>query len=545
MNRNRPRRHCTYRALVALLPLTACIVPSAQAADPIKVTTSVDAQHYAGGCTLRDAIQNVTNRNQTGSMACPAGTGDDIIIFDGVNAITLDPMLGEIHIGQDPKLQIRGGAGNVELSGGQATRIFHINGAGTRVYFSNIHFRDGNAMSEGRGGAVYVDGAKLVDFINVRFDNNIATNGGGALAIDGDGSMLNVLETTFYLNNSPGDANGDQGYGGALDMRGITDALIVNSDFGMNQARSGGAIHCETSAASTMLAISGGLNGKHKGSFDNNIAWAPNADRFGSEGGGAIDSGCPMRIMNMVFHRNFALGKGAAIYQKSGGHLAYIDNSTFESNAFMEASALEGNGLGGAIASEGAIEIERSSFADNTALRGGALHIRDTQVNKVRIVNSTIVKNSAWESGGALYLDGAVKASIWNVTMMGNTGTDSFHFETPAVSSAIDWKNTILDSGGANQNCGGDVHTVSGGPSNIQGADVQDNCPFALGLPFGDAAFGELSAAWYYPLTLVLPIAPGGDAASKGDTTICGALGRDQLGQPRNASRCSIGAVEP
>jgi len=549
MNRNHHALRHTRRWGPALLSMIACcILPNqSQAATPIKVTTAIDAQHYQAACTLRDAVENVTSRNQDGSTACPAGTGDDSIIFEGVNTIALDPMLGEIEIGEDVKLQIRGGAGNVQLNGQLATRIFRINGAGTRVYFNNIHFRDANAMSGGRGGAVYVDGARTVDFIDVRFDNNSAATGGGGLAVDGNGTNLGLLDTVFFQNQSLGDENGDNGFGGALDITGTINALVFNTDFGFNQARSGGAIHCETGGTKTMLAITGGMNGKEKGTFEGNIAWAPNSDLYGPNGGGAIYNRCPIRVISTRFVRNFALGKGAGIYHASGGHAAFIDNTVFRDNAFLEASDVEGNGLGGAIASEGPIEVQNSSFTGNTASRGAALHIRGTQDEEVLIANSSILKNTAWDTGAGIFFQGAVNvAGIWNLTIQGNTGMDSFHFDKPGSGAEVDVNNTIIMSTGNTANCGGDLHAVHGGPSNLQRGDPSiDTCLFVGGMPFGDPGFGSTSQASYFPYTSYLPISSAADAAQGGDTLVCKELGRDQIGQPRNVLACSIGAVEP
>ncbi|HJT98127.1 MAG TPA: hypothetical protein VJ696_07405, partial [Rhodanobacteraceae bacterium] len=337
-------------------------------ATEIKVTTGVDAEHYAGGCTLRDAIENATSRDQSGSAACVGGTGDDIILFGGVSAITLDPMLGEIEIGEDVRLQIHGG--NVELNGGLATRIFRINGANTKVYMIDVAFRDANGSSGGRGGAIYVDGAKLVDLIGVRFERNIAIDG-GALAVDGSGTTLRVLEGRFSGNRATGNENGDLGFGGALDIRGIVDALVVNSDFSFNEARSGGAVYCESSNEKTTVTFNGGVNGKDLGSFEGNTAWAPNADIYGPNGGGAILSRCPIDVSHQRFIRNVALGKGGAIYHSGAGRKARVATSVFRENKFLEAGGLEGNALGGAIAIEtGGMEIMASSFTANIAKRG-------------------------------------------------------------------------------------------------------------------------------------------------------------------------------
>lgn len=513
------------------------------------VDTSVDAFHYTGGCTLRDAVENVTSRNQDGSRNCIAGTGNDSIAFKpGITAIALDPTLGEIEIGEDVQLYLYGReATPVELSGQGATRIARITGSKTQVRMANLNFRYGAVTGSGRGGAVYIEKPLSVSFWDVRFDVNSAAMGGGAIAIDGAATSVSMLDVVFYQNSSMGDENGDNGYGGAIDINigGGTTVMLLNPSFLYNQARSGGgAIRCAGGDATSMLAVTGGINGKPLGTFQGNIAWAPNADVFGPFGGGAILNACAMRVLSTYFYNNFAVGKGPAIYHRSGGNFAFIENSSFDKNGMLAEPGLEGNGIGGAIATEGALDVERSSFTNNTGWQGGALHVRDTQINDVTVSNSTMLDNTAVGGGAAIYLRGAVNAKFWNNTIAGNVGADSVHFDQPSSGSAIDWKNSILVSEGPN--CGGDLHTVDGGPNNLQN-DIggAGTCPFQNGLPVGVAGLGGIEVAPYYPFTVYVPISANDGAAGAGRPDICSQLTVDQIAAPRNAARCSLGAVEP
>lgn len=538
-------RRIALACALALAAGTSLSVSSIAHAVEMKIDTAVDAQHHTGGCTLRDAIENVTSRDQSGSTACPGGTGDDVILFEGVSAITLNAALGEIEIGEDVRLQIHGA--HVELNGGLATRIFRINGADTKVYMVDMTFRDANAMMGGRGGAIYVDGAKRVELIGTRFEGNVAEDG-GALAIDGDGTTLRILEGQFSGNRATGDENGDLGFGGALDIRGIVDALIVNSDFSFNEARSGGAVSCESSNEKTSVAFSGGVNGKDLGSFEGNTAWAPNADIYAPYGGGAIFSRCPIDVSHQRFIRNVALGKGGAIYHSGTGQKARIATSVFRENKFLEAGGLEGNALGGAIAVEtGGMEIMASSFTANVAARGGALYVRDTNEDEITVMSSTLSKNVAQDSGAAMYFNGSVNVgAVWNVTMRGNGGGDSFHFETPDPGSEVDLANTIIESASGTANCGGDLSTVFVGDANLQvGNPANDTCSLVAPVPFGDPKFGGVAQASFYPYTSYFPIGSNGDAANRGDPSICKFIGYDQIFQTRDVLACSIGAVEP
>lgn len=532
---------------ILLIGTAAAWLPTAMAV-PIDVTTGSDGLHYTGACTLRDAIENVTSRNQSGSTACPGGTGNDTIRFaSNISTVALDPALGEIEIGEDVQLTLAGrDAVPVVLDGQNATRIFRITGSKTVVMMHGLAFRNGAELEAGRGGAVYVEGARRVEIWDSRFEHNTADFGGGALAIDGNDTTVKISDVVFSENSATGNANGDEGFGGAVDILGSAQfyIFIANTRFVNNQARSGGALHCASGSESGALSIVGGFNMKEKGSFENNTAWAPNADKYGSSGGGAIMNSCPMSVRYILFHENLAAGKGGAIYQQSGGSLARIYASAFQGNAFVtDSSSIEGNHIGGAIATEGGIDVDRSSFTDNRAKRGAAVHVRDTQVNHVRISSSTLLANSATETGGALYVQGSVNAAIWNDTIAFNTGEAMLHVETP--NGLIDWKNNLLVSKGATLNCSGDLHVVEGGPTNMQQSSIgADTCLFADPVPFGVVDLEPRDTAPFYPFTTFAH--PGVDSeAPDGDPNVCAELQSDQLGQPRNADICTAGAVEP
>ena len=146
-----------------------------------------------------------------------------------------------------------------------------------------------------------------------------------------------------------------------------------------------------------------------------------------------------------------------------------------------------------------------------------------------------------------MYFQGAVNAgAVWNVTMRGNGGGDSFHFELPDLDSEVDLANTIIESASGTANCGGVLDTVFPGDANLQvGNPANDTCPLTEPVPFGDPKFGGVAQASFYPYTAYFPIGTDGDAANSGDTSICKYVGFDQIFETRNVLACSIGAVEP
>jgi predicted outer membrane repeat protein len=137
-------------------------------------------------------------------------------------------------------------------------------------------------------------------------------------------------------------------------------------------------------------------------------------------GGGAIASMGSLAVRNSTFTRNGTRSSGGAI--SSTGSLA-IKNSTFTENH-------ADGGIGGAIYATGDVTIENSEFIRNEATHtppayGGAIALVGPAVIKnsmfsgnrsnyggaiaalsVTIENSTIVENTAYLTGGGLYLGG-------------------------------------------------------------------------------------------------------------------------------------------
>jgi CSLREA domain-containing protein len=64
--------------------------PAAHAAGVIIVNSDSDAVANDGLCTLREAILNANNDDQSGSTDCAAGSGADTITFAGNYTITLE-----------------------------------------------------------------------------------------------------------------------------------------------------------------------------------------------------------------------------------------------------------------------------------------------------------------------------------------------------------------------------------------------------------------------------------------------------------------------
>ena len=67
-------------ASLLLLLLLGPVFP-ARAQSAIVVNTAADEQNANGKCSLREAITNANNDDQSGSADCPAGGGANTITF--------------------------------------------------------------------------------------------------------------------------------------------------------------------------------------------------------------------------------------------------------------------------------------------------------------------------------------------------------------------------------------------------------------------------------------------------------------------------------
>jgi CSLREA domain-containing protein len=100
--------------------------PAAHAAGAIIVNSDSDAVANDGLCTLREAILNANNDDQSGSTDCAAGSGADTITFAGNYTILLE--------GQLPKV-----TSTVTINGnGEAKRSFRV---AVLAYLSSRQYR--------------------------------------------------------------------------------------------------------------------------------------------------------------------------------------------------------------------------------------------------------------------------------------------------------------------------------------------------------------------------------------------------------------------
>lgn len=193
---------------LALLAGLALLHPPVARAAGITVTTANEGQAGGDGCSLREAILNANNDNQSGSTECAAGSGADTITFAGNYTIILATALPTLST----NLTIDGSGRSVTVSGNNAVQVFLINGSGV-VTLSNLSLIDGSATF---GGGINNGGTLTVS--NSTFSGNSAgTNGGGISNVStlhlrnslianspSGGDCLNFGTIATNLNNLPG-----------------------------------------------------------------------------------------------------------------------------------------------------------------------------------------------------------------------------------------------------------------------------------------------------------------------------------------------------
>lgn len=243
-------------------------------------------------------------------------------------------------------------------------------------------FTTGSASDYG-GGAIYVEGTP-VTIMDSTFTTNDSSNGAGG-ALHGLRSNALITGSIFFANTSQG-----EGRGGALffDGAGLGSGTISisNSTFSNNTTfHEGGAIYVHlyqgddtftvdrsNFIANTVIGGSYALGGAISGGngevmitnslFAHNHAWRPE-DAGGSGGGVAFTENADITIANSTFYNNLAQGtfgtaSGGGIYITNNSRQFRITNTTISRN--------HAGWIGGGIAGSSNGILRNTIIANNT-----------------------------------------------------------------------------------------------------------------------------------------------------------------------------------
>ena len=350
---------------------------------------------------------------------------------------------------------------------------------GDRLTLNGDYFVNDRALAG--GGAVAISGAgSIVNVNGCLFQTDICQQQpGGAIMVTGTGNSLTVTVSNFVGNAAP--------QGGAIGMLGSTSDLSVSdSEFtGTNIANigDGGAIFAQTPVvlnSDTFNQNQAGDNGGAVSVVGNTASLTVSACSFFQDeagvGGGAISTsdGAPDNIQNSGFSSNIA-SRGGAVRAFGNTTTLTVLNSTFFNN-----NALAGAGgavpRGGAIyAVNGTLDVVGSSFSVNQARDGGAIYFNPNFLNTVTVpvnwalTNDSFLGNIATRDGGGVFISltpgtadpyiGSISGSVfaYNNSFAGTGGGGMSISQDTAAGQTIDTtiSNSTFFGNGAAANGGG------------------------------------------------------------------------------------------
>lgn len=289
------------------------------------------------------------------------------------------------------------------------------------------------ANSASFGGGSYCDHSSPV-FDNCRFESNHGELGGAGVHVT-FGSPA-ILSSVFRNNDAgitvPGGSGGEGGSGGGgiwVDGDGAA-PLISDCLFEDNIASFGGGVYTIDGAAPVIerclfrrneVFEAGGVYAADSDCFVRDCVFENNRARgadFPVGGGMSSYFGSPT-VENCRFERNSAARGGGGFYCE--GEAPRVFSCIFEQNvASAEGDCCHSWGLGGGILVGYFCTptIADCVFIGNSATRGGGLYA--IAFGDPRIVNATMVENTAADSGGGLYFVHSTNPQIANSILWAN-----------------------------------------------------------------------------------------------------------------------------
>jgi predicted outer membrane repeat protein len=368
-----------------------------------------------------------------------------------------------------------GHGGAVDIVGDDATIInseFLNNGAfyGGAIFagnssgntnITNVTFDSNYASID--GGAIQIRGSSVL-LNDTRFYSNTAERSGGAIYVGGTGDSNKIYYSVFD-DNKAGD------HGGAIDWV-AKSGDIFYSNFTNNEAIYGGAIYLNGYSSYSRI---------FNDIFINNTA---------SKNGGAIDCNASnMGLNNTQFINNYAGEYGAALCREANATHGFGTNNTFIGNqAGLSGAALAWLGVTG-------IHIDNYTFINNTAFKsGGAIFVRadspDCEVVNCKFDNNyvtdirqshggaidwhgpngyifnTIFDNSFALNGGSVYVDSEnmiIIGSLFDSSRaLANGGAIDLHSDNVTITNSTFIYCVALRTGGAIAGHGAYNATIDG-----------------------------------------------------------------------------------
>jgi hypothetical protein len=446
----------------------------------INVDTTDDVISNDGACSLREAIINANNDDQSGSVDCAAGAGADVInVPAGTYTLTIGPfddefnlngateISGDLDVLNDDLTIVGAGPGSTIIEAGSNNtngidRVFDINnfaGPGIPLNFSlnDVTVRFGNAPTtvDGYftpGGGIQCDGfdpslpgsSGSCTLDNVVLDQNTASGvGGGILSIFG---TLDIADSTISTNASINGSGGGIHYDGSADSNGqhleitgstITGNLTPNTSFGSGAGiRTGGGVSVNIDATDITLNLAG------------------------SNGGGiSIENSPVIAISNGTINSNEASLNGGGVWSNAFDPNANVPSTISFSSVSVNSNKadrdINGSGDGGGIYNaRGTMTFINGTIESNSAVHGGAVLntlIPLSTAATFNRVGGTISFNDATLNGGGIaalagtiVLDGTNIHGNFADTDTNNTGDGGAIYNNGAT---ITGTNSLIGAG--------------------------------------------------------------------------------------------------
>jgi len=328
--------------------------------------------------TAYAATFTVTNTNDSGNgslrqVIANASSGDTIKFAPSLAGQTIT-LASTITIQKSITIDGAGLNPRVEISGGNAVRIFLVNASSTIApAIKNIVLKEGKQTGLTYtyfGGALFVDGNTTLTINDVLIRNNSANTAGG---------IYISSPAVVTISNSEIKENGTDREGGAIYVGGGAIINLRNSVISNNITGGSGTVYFGGATNSSVI---------ENNVFENNSTVSGGA-LLGDVGNSRIE------IRNNLFTGNHATGRAGAIYFTAHTIPTQIilENNTFYNNV----AAWEG---GGAYLGMGpTFYLINNTFSNNMATTGGNLYL-EHGASASRMYNN-IIANAA--GGGDCY----------------------------------------------------------------------------------------------------------------------------------------------
>jgi CSLREA domain-containing protein len=344
----------------ALLLALAVMPASPTSAATITVTTLEDALSVDGACSLRAAIINANNGNQSGSAECSAGTdGHDTIVFDAALAgerIVLNgtqlPLVDRSLTIQGP---VAGDWSGIVIDGDGQSRVLDISGA-ISVEIHGVTITGGRTVPSGFPGA----GMRIFNGVDVHLErvlisDNLTEGGGsnGAGILVGSDVTLSMVESEVRGNKT---LNSNSS-GGGMAVLGGGSVEIVRSTVIGNESRFGGGLIVRNSSL-TMV----------------NSTLSENVTSFGAAGGIYVDRDSSVHLTHVTLAFNLAASGANSIHvigTEDEPSELYLENSLVVQAEADQLACI--TGLVGVIHASGSLATHAGCTGTATAVEAIAL----------------------------------------------------------------------------------------------------------------------------------------------------------------------------